>query len=33
MRALPRQWVYGELDDPFPDERANRIYRRELLGE
>jgi hypothetical protein len=33
LRSLSREWVYGELDDPFVDERANRIYRRELLGE
>lgn len=30
MRSLSRAWVYGEVDDPFVDERANRIYRREL---
>ncbi|MCZ7680596.1 MAG: hypothetical protein M5U28_18250 [Sandaracinaceae bacterium] len=33
LRALPHAWVYGASDDPFPDERANRQYRRELEGE
>jgi len=30
IRGLPRAWVYGEIDEPFVDERANRVYRREL---
>lgn len=33
IRALPRSWVYGETEEPFADERANRQYRRELAGE
>lgn len=32
LRSLSRAWVYGETEEPFEDERANRIYRRELLG-
>lgn len=30
IRSLPPAWVYGEMDEPFVDERANRMYRREL---
>lgn len=32
LRSLPRAWVYGWSDGPFADERANRLYRRELEG-
>ncbi len=32
LRSLRREWVYGESEEPFVDERANRSYRRELLG-
>ena len=30
LRELDRRWVYGESDEPFESERANRSYRREL---
>lgn len=29
LRSLSEAWVYGESDEPFTDDRANRIYRRE----
>ena len=32
LRAFPRGWVYGYEEAPFADERANRVYRRELSG-
>lgn len=32
LRALRRAWVYGDADEPFEDDRANRNYRRELMG-
>lgn len=28
LRSLDRRWVYGETAAPFPDEDANRRYRR-----
>jgi hypothetical protein len=28
LRALDRRWVYGESAVPFPDDEANRRYRR-----
>lgn len=28
LRSLDRDWVYGDSDAPFKDERTNREYRR-----
>ena len=33
LRSLSPAWVYGRADEPFADERANRLYRRELTGQ
>ncbi|HJL19495.1 MAG TPA: hypothetical protein RMH99_27785 [Sandaracinaceae bacterium LLY-WYZ-13_1] len=30
LRSLRRAWVYGDSDDPFENERANRSYRSHL---
>lgn len=32
LRSLRRDWVYGDSDEPFADQNANRSYRRELMG-
>jgi hypothetical protein len=32
LRSLRRDWVYGDSDEPFADQGANRVYRRELMS-
>jgi hypothetical protein len=33
LRSLRHDWVIGESDEPFTDERANRAYWRILAAE
>jgi hypothetical protein len=33
LRSLRHDWVIGESDEPFEDERANRAYWRILAAE
>ena len=33
LRSLRRDWIHGESEEPFEDERANRAYWRILAAE